>query len=217
MNRELLSVLSGKELATYMALDSFRNYKTNSCNPSIAKVAGILKWCVNTTRKYIYRLKEKGLLKIEYRKKSDSVENDTNVYTFIQKVDYSKLKGTPRTGQKQKHLRKSECMNATEIKKKLLQKFDESVVNKALHKLSKAKHDIINTYNWLVRVCESIKVQVDLVNMKTPTKPTQGVKRTYANPTVKRTGFYFSEQRSQRYTPEELERILLENQKKKFG
>lgn len=69
------------EFAVYIVLLRFRDPKTGKCFPGMATIADAARMSVNTARKTIKRLEERGLIQVERVKAVGSKTNESNTYT----------------------------------------------------------------------------------------------------------------------------------------
>ncbi|MCA0347081.1 MAG: helix-turn-helix domain-containing protein [Actinobacteria bacterium] len=89
------------EFAVYIVLLRFRDPKTGKCWPGMSTIADAARMSVNTVRKTIKRLEERGLIEVERVKAVGAKTNDSNRYTIaLLPEDPMKYLGKSAKGQR---------------------------------------------------------------------------------------------------------------------
>ncbi|MTI65136.1 MAG: HTH domain-containing protein [Firmicutes bacterium] len=218
----ILNQLNFSERGIYTAIREYMNWNDYTCYPSISTLAEKLQCSQNTVRKYLKQIEKKGIITIERRKRisrKGTKFNLSNLYTFVKEktmgVLQIKNKGTSKDADKQElinNIDKNKNMTLDSIKTKLLKKYSNTVIEKALKCLKRAtkKGTVVNhLYSYLNAICSKILKQMKLtkdvvtdtiVSNKKSKSPTARDSRT-----SKKTKFHNFEQRTSKYTAQELE------------
>lgn len=214
-----------RERQFYRDIVRFMNPSTRKLKIGIKTLAKKVGCCKKTIIKYIKIFVAKGIIHKKKVFNYERMEYEANEYTFLieEKVATDS------------HSKKS----LEKTRKKLLRTFKQSTVEKAYEIYDdtvkeKGKVHIDNADSWLRGVCKNIiekeeqqhdadndmsKLRREQVKNAIGVKSKGKSKNTNSSTGSKgsfKTKFHFKEQRSDKYTDEELERMILKSQEKKF-
>ncbi|WP_026893793.1 helix-turn-helix domain-containing protein [Clostridiisalibacter paucivorans] len=218
--KHIAEKLNIKENIMYAVLRNFMNNQNKTCYPSIATLSDTTGWCPNTVRKWLRKLEEKGVILIKKRiiKKQGKKWNDTNIYHFIlEGVVQNNNNSTSKNRDKLNKKEKNKNMTVQTIKDKLLKKYDNSIVQKALQCLKRAtEHGTVINHllNYLNAICTKILKQMELIkgidSLEVGKHDIKKGKSPSANNTRAKvkTKFHNFEQRTSKYSAKELEDMV---------
>lgn len=229
--------LKGVESEIYAAIRCFKCNKTHTATPSIGTIAEVSGYCKNTVKKYIKKLAKKGVIWVTERPilRPDGVKwNYTHLYTFVaEKYGQAKLqKGNEVDLQKESPYQKMKTTFES-AKTELLKIYDAELCNKAfkicinnirtgitsfiMHPLKYMKSIITN----IIEKSKLAKVQkeyaesfADSESVDESKKPKAEKPKHAPKNKPKKTAFHNFEQRSSKYTNEDLERMIREKNAK---
>ena len=227
-----LNLLDPMERELYRVLDTFTaSREETKCRPSIAAIAEIFKRSRNTTKKYLRLLLAKGFINIQARKAIGKVTNNkynqTNEYTLLLKR-YGKAIIPKANGKKPKVLVCKES-DMDIVIRELTQVHNESVVVSALKTMRTNMRNgsiIRNMKSYLETLINKASGQmaevdkaIESVKANATDNKSINNKTDYSSykPSQNKinTKFHNFEQRTSKYSPEELERKVLANTKRK--
>lgn len=233
IDQKVADKLDFKEKGMYIAIKSFMNFSTWKSKVSYARIAEKCGASKNTVMKYVKILVDKGVIlqKLIYDKVKKQYH--TPEYYFIEEMaDNNKGKSYPQVVQKQnessakvgKVLSKEE-MNRDEkeididsLKRELSKDYSKDIIDRAFKIVSKATKRgtvIDNIQAYINKLCSNIKRQDKLVeSMNVNDKPTTTNKHKKSPSAVNtrasyKTKFHNFEQRTSKYSAEELKAIVL--------
>lgn len=224
-----LDLLDGMERELYRILDYFTaSSKGSKCRPSIASIAAKLKRSRNTTKKYLRLLLAKGFISIQARKAigkvTDNKYNQTHEYTLLLKK-FNKVVVPKANGKKSKFIVCKEN-DIDIIVRELSVDYSSSAITSALKTMR------TNMRNGTIVRCQKsyLKALINISNdqlagveqaietMKDQSKVVPSNKKSsYNNPNKNKvnTKFHNFEQRTSNYSPEQLEKMVLDKVKRK--
>ncbi|OHW61279.1 hypothetical protein EUAN_23600 [Andreesenia angusta] len=226
--------LRGIETEIYAAIRCFKCNKNHTATPSIGTIAEISGYCKNTVKKYIRRLVNKGVLWMTERPilRPDGVKwNYTHLYTFVaEKYGQAKFqKKNEVEFQKESPYQK---MKATfeSARTELMKTYDAELCNKAFkicisNIRSGITGFIMHPLNYMKSIIKNIlkesalaKVQKEYAESVADLEPVSEPKKTrsekprydapYSQP--RKTTFHNFEQRSSKYSNDDLEALIRE-------
>lgn len=227
-----LDSLDELERGLYRILKTFMSNDTKQCFPSIKTLMVLFKRCRKTTKKYLKRLEEKGFIVIKQRKVKHRVSNnkfnETNQYTLL--LEKFQTIGKKKTGKNTKTKSDTIILAETDLEKivrELQVNYSKEAIASALKCMRKniINGSIINNVkSYLEALINKSSDQLEQVNnvladSKNDFSSTSNTKHQANNYNAKnnspRTKFHNFEQRTSKYTAEELEKIIKANNKRK--
>ena len=230
--RNLFNSLDPLEKDLYNNLKTFVDNNTKQCFPSIQTLSILFKRCRKTTKKYLKTLEEKGFIAITQRKVKHKVSNnkfnETNQYTLLlEKFQTIAKKKTSNNAE-----RKSDTIILAETDldktvKELEIKYNKEVITSALKCMRKNIRNgsiINNIKRYLEALINKSNSQLEQVNSVLATSKNDSSSTSYtkhqtnnfsAKNNSPRTRFHNFEQRTSLYTPEELNKMIEKNNKRK--
>ena len=220
--------MDGMERELYRILKTFKDNVEHTCFPSIATLMKLFKRCRNTTKAYLRKLEAKGFITIKENRVTHEVTNnkynDTNTYTLIlDKLNGALVKADAVS--KQREVAELKETKIDSIIKNLKKTNNESSVDSAAKTMLRNMRNgsIINRpKNYLESLISKVDNQlVDLERaIKSSTKSTdkQSSNKYLSKTKIKnrhKTKFHNFEQRTDKYTSEELTAKVLSSHKNK--
>lgn len=220
--------LNRNEYIVYGALRTFKNNETHKAYPSIPTLAKIIGMCDNSVRKYLRILQSKGLILIQERKVKNKVTNkkynETNLYTFIaekfgkvaENIKNNISKNNKATTGADNKIISIEKSDIETIKARLEKTHSKDVVMSAIRTMRKniKKGSIINnTENYLLALINKADGQLKAIekvleSSKNDNKTVSNINYSNKKKLDHTTKFHNFEQRTSKYTAEELERMV---------
>lgn len=228
-----LDTLNAMERELYRILRIFSNNKTKECYPSITTLAKLFKSCRNTTKKYLRLLEEKNFIHIQERKVkhkvTDNKFNETHIYTLLLdkfKTTIKKKDKSEKNKQDNKVLELKET-DLDVVLKELSVLHNKEVVTSALKTMRKNMRNgsiITNMKRYLETLINKADSQLEEVNKAIIGSTKTSNVESYTNHQVSnkkpnknhyRTKFHNFEQRTSKYTREQLNEIIINKNNKK--
>lgn len=221
---EQLDKLDAVERELYRLLKKHIDNISKQCFPSVLTLSKLLRRCKKTTKKYLKQLEEKGFIHIQHRKVTHKVTdnkfNETNQYTLLLEKFQNIVKKNDKI---EKEKPSAILLTETDLDKTITElecvydKQSIAIALKVMRKNIKSGSTICNMKNYLEALINKKSSQLDQVNkaiensVKTPEntytkKPKQNSGNMNSNV---QTRFHNFEQRTSKYTPEQLEKIVL--------
>lgn len=242
-----LDSLTPIQKMVYVILKKHADFKTFKCYPSLTTIAKQVNCHKNSVINAIKKLEELKLIVKFNRTLKNKKEKTSNMYivnpnTQIVPPSTIDVHKQELSNNNDIDIEKVDTkeMDVEEIKKALQKKYSARAVTQALYQLKQRllnNKPIFNIISYLEKICKNFQLGLDLcatvkqdlpiTNSYTTSNLNKGIhNKKQANTsttsnthttTYKKTKFHNFEERFEKYTPEEFEKIALASNKKKFA